>query len=97
MALHHKDLWTWVLAGQVVWLLCYSTARFSNLLAWLANPVAILGWTFLWGDNGPPTWAAWLDTTLFQVTFGLCFYGLVGMLLGECVARYRKSLLTTRN
>ncbi len=54
----------------------------------IAMPVALGGWLLIWGDNGPPY--AWIDSWLFNMAFGVCFYGLLGAVAGIVVARIRR-------
>lgn len=60
----------------------------------IASPVAVGGWLFVWGDNGPPY--RWLDTAEFAVIFGLIFYGIIGATAGVLLARKRQWRLSTR-
>jgi hypothetical protein len=84
-----------MLVGQAVWGLCLGAAMAGGGagFAIIAAPVALLGWLFIWGDNGPPHWL-WLDTNAFHYVFGVCFYGLAGALVGLFINRRRFSLRT---
>jgi len=42
----------------------------------VAAPIAVGGWLMIWGDNGPPFW--WLDSPVFNLVFGACFYAFLG-------------------
>jgi hypothetical protein len=84
-----------MLIGQAIWALSLGAAMAGGgpMFAIIAAPVALLGWLFIWGDNGPPH-RLWLDTNAFHYIFGVCFYGLVGALVGLFINHRRFSLRT---
>lgn len=53
----------------------------------MAFPIALLGWMFIWGDNGPPFW--WLKGIAFHIGFGLVLYGLLGAVIGRWIGKRR--------
>jgi hypothetical protein len=59
----------------------------GSICALIAAPVPLGGWLLIWGDNGPPY--VWIETVAFNVSFGLCFYALLGALAGLAVERMR--------
>jgi len=58
----------------------------GSICSLIAAPVAIGGWLFIWGDNGPPF--QWISSLVFKIAFGLCFYGFLGALLGVLCAKW---------
>ncbi len=79
-----------MLIGQLLWGLSYALAGVGNLFAWIAYPIMILGWLLIWGDNGPPPWA---ESPGFHVIFGMCFYGVIGALIGLLARRLHYSAI----
>ena len=51
----------------------------------IASPVAVGGWLLIWGDSGPPF--KWLENRAFNASFAICFYALVGALIGFIFVR----------
>ena len=51
----------------------------------IAAPVAVGGWLLIWGDNGPPY--QWLESTAFNIGFGLCLYALLGAIVSHLISR----------
>ncbi len=85
-----------MLVGQAVWALSLGAAMAGGGagFAIIAAPVELLGWNFIWFDNGPPAGLEWLDSKAFLYAFGICFYGLVGALFALFINRRRFSLRT---
>jgi hypothetical protein len=75
-----------MVAGQLLWgcmAIVASGAR-STILSLLAAPLALGGWLYVWGDNGPPY--AWIDSWSGVIAVGLGLYGTVGAAIGFIVA-----------
>jgi hypothetical protein len=85
-----------MLFGQAAWAFALGAtmAGGSAGFAIIAAPVELLGWNFIWFDNGPPAGLEWLASNAFVYAFGLCFYGLLGALVGLFINRRRFSLRT---
>jgi hypothetical protein len=52
----------------------------GSVLMVIAAPIAVGGWLMIWGDGPQPP--AWLTSIPFSICFGICFYGLLGSLIG---------------
>ena len=67
--------------GQAVWGLCLAAAYagLGSFFSLIAVPIGILGWLLIWGDSGTPPWA---ESISLHLVFGLCFYGVIGALIG---------------
>jgi hypothetical protein len=52
----------------------------GSLFSVIAAPIALGGWLVVWGDSAPPF--PWLNDLTFNICFAVCFYALVGGLIG---------------
>jgi len=59
-----------------------------------ALPIAVGGWFYIWGDNGPPY--KWMDSAVLNIAFGLAFYALYGGLIGHIATRTRSRRFSLR-
>jgi hypothetical protein len=58
---------------------------FGSICLIIAAPIAVGGWLVIWGDNGPPY--QWLESRAFNILFAICFYAVLGGLVGLLFAR----------
>jgi hypothetical protein len=94
-----------VLAGWALWAFAFGLwysertnlqllrslpAPVSSCVSVAAVPIAIGGWFFVWGDNGPPY--PWLDNMRFNVAANLVIYGILGGVVGYGVGGRRFSV-----
>jgi len=74
---------------------CFFTADFfNNTLVYLfAYPIDIIGFFFIWGDNGPPNFLQnfFVDYPTFNSLIGLIFWLLIGLFFGFLLKKIRKS------
>jgi hypothetical protein len=59
-----------------------------------ALPIAVGGWLYIWGDNGPPY--KWMDSAVLNIAFGLAFYALNGGIIGRIATRTRSRRFSLR-
>jgi len=64
----------------------------TGYCALIALPVPLLGWIYVWGDNGPP----FVEYPFFNIVFGILFYGLLGAVLGSLAALIRHRRFTLK-
>jgi hypothetical protein len=57
----------------------------GTIIAVIAAPIAVGGWLFVWGDNGPPF--VFLGNMAFNIAFGICFYPLLGGVIGFLIGK----------
>jgi hypothetical protein len=92
-----KSRWIAGIAGMLVGQAIWATAAFvfapqdSLVFGAFVAPVGLLSF-IAWGDAAPPHWLWWLESRDFHIAFGLCFYGLLGAIVGLLINRRRFSL-----
>lgn len=59
----------------------------DGLARLFAAPVAVGGWLFVWGDNGPPH--PFMQTLAFNLLAGGTLYALAGLIIGAAVGACR--------
>src|SRR5438093_586414 len=65
---------------------------FTGYCGFVAFPVPLLGWIYVWGDMGPP----FVEYPIFNILFGIFFYGLLGALIGYIANLTRKRQFSLR-
>jgi hypothetical protein len=59
----------------------------AGYCGFIALPIPLVGWSYVWGDNGPPY--EWIDSVPVNIMLGLLFYALLGGLLGYVASLVR--------
>jgi hypothetical protein len=96
----------WILSGLAAYGLEASEASFPRWMKQLdlvdtvgsvfmviAAPIAVGGWLMIWGDGPQPP--SWLTSLSFNVGFGICFYALLGGVVGLWFSKQWPGRLTT--
>jgi hypothetical protein len=65
----------------------------GSMIMIIAAPIAAGGWLMIWGDGPQPP--AWLTSATFNICFAICFYAILGGMIGQMFSKKWPHQFTT--